>query len=408
MNIWCISKYASTPNYGAAARLFFLTKEFIAQGHSAYLFTSDSNHLAKFPTSSDRYNFEEVEGVPICWVKTKKYKKTASFARVLSWFDFELGLFMLKTKDMPPPDVVIVSSLSLFSVLYGFFLKKKFDAKLVFEVRDIWPLTLVEEGGVSRWHPLVLMMGWLEKLGYKKADLIAGTMPRLDLHVQKVLGYKKNVFCSPLGYVEDGYKDSDVKLDSFDIPNNKIIIGYAGSMGLTNSLEDFIVVIRSLKDNDDIFFALIGDGDLRVKFQNELSDCKNIHFYPKVDQRHIQGFLQRCDILYLSVKQSRVWDYGQSMNKVVEYMLAGKPILASYYGYPSMIDEAGCGIFVEHTGPNELQSTLLNMVSLGKENLQPMGKKGEVWIRSRRNYSTLAKEYLFELTKLAAPNNDPS
>ncbi len=408
MNIWCISKYACPPNYGTAARLFFLSKEFIAQDHRAYLFTSDSNHLAKFPTVNNRYNFKEVEGVPVFWIKTKKYKKTASFARVLSWFDFELGLFRLKTKDIPPPDVVIVSSLSLFTVLYGLFLKKKFDAKLVFEVRDIWPLTLVEEGRMAKWHPLVLTMGWIEKLGYKKSDLIVGTMPRLELHVQETLGYKKRVFCSPLGYAEDGYKDCSIKLDNFNIPKNKIVIGYAGSMGLTNALEDFVAVIKSLKGNDEIFFALIGSGDMRATFQKELSDCKNVHFYPKVDQCHVQNFLQCCDILYLSVKQSKVWDYGQSMNKVVEYMLAGKPILASYYGYPSMIDEAGCGLFVQHSEPGELKNTLLKMVGLGKDNLQSMGEKGEVWVRARRSYATLAKEYLFELIKIVKPNNKPS
>lgn len=46
MNILCISKYASPPNYSKMpARLFVLAKEFIKLGHNATLITSNSNHF---------------------------------------------------------------------------------------------------------------------------------------------------------------------------------------------------------------------------------------------------------------------------------------------------------------------------------------------------------------------------
>lgn len=164
MNILCISKYASPPNYSKMpARLFILAKEFIKLGHNTTLITSDSNHFSTYPNTDNIYNFETVEGVSLCWIKTKKYIKTASLARVLSWFDFERKLFKLDLKKINKPDVIIVSSLSIFSIIYGYFLKKKFNSFLVFEIRDIWPLTMTEEGGFSKWHPLVLLIGFIEK-----------------------------------------------------------------------------------------------------------------------------------------------------------------------------------------------------------------------------------------------------
>src|SRR6478609_8995705 len=128
MNIWCISKYASVPRYGTAARLFFLTREFIKLDHRAVLITSDANHFAKYPETDRVYNHEQIEGVPVYWLKTKKYGKTASISRVLSWLDFERRLYCFDTSRLPKPDVVIVSSLSIFTVLYGIYLKRKFAA----------------------------------------------------------------------------------------------------------------------------------------------------------------------------------------------------------------------------------------------------------------------------------------
>lgn len=404
MNILCISKYASPPNYSKMpARLFVLAKEFIKLGHKATLVTSDSNHFSNYPDTEELYNFEVVENVPLFWIKTKKYIKTASIERVLSWFDFERKLFKLDLTKIDKPDVVIVSSLSIFTIIYGYYLKKKFNSFLVFEIRDIWPLTMTEEGGFSKWHPLVILIGFIEKFGYKKADLIVGTMPKLDLHVKNILGYEKAFYCSPLGFNEQNYKEEILdKNNPFDsiFPKNKVVIGYAGSMGITNALEPFIETIKLLNDNKNIHFMLVGSGDLRAKFEKKLENCNNITFLPRIEQNEVKYFLQKCDILYLSTKDSKVWKYGQSMNKVVEYMLASKPIIASYTGYPSMINEAKCGQFVKTSNSEDLKKAILEILNLNIEEREKLGNNGNKWICENRPYSKLAKDYINEIEKL--------
>jgi glycosyltransferase involved in cell wall biosynthesis len=397
MNILCISKYASPPNYSKMpARLFILAKEFIKLGHNTTLITSDSNHLSTYPNTDNIHNFETVEGVSLCWIKTKKYIKTASLARVLSWFDFERKLFKMDLSKIEKPDVVLISSLSIFTILYGYYLKKKFNSFLVFEIRDIWPLTMTEEGGFSKWHPLVLLIGFIEKFGYKKADLIVGTMPRLDLHVKKILGYEKPFHCSPLGFDPANYKEEIQNNNTFNdiFPKNKIIIGYAGSMGITNALEPFIEAIKLLDKNENIHFMLVGSGDLKDIFEEQLNNCDNVTFLPRIGQNEVKYFLQKCDILYLSTKDSKVWEYGQSMNKVVEYMVAGKPIIASYTGYPSMINEANCGYFEDTSNADYLKNKILSIVNLTQEERKNIGLNGKKWIYENRQYSRLANEYI--------------
>ena len=408
MNIWCVSKYASIPRYGAAARLFYLAKQFSKQCEEVVLITSSSNHLCNFPETGKRYNYESQDGVKICWIKNINYSKSASVKRVLSWFDFEFRLFLMDRSKLNKPDVIIISSLSLLSILYGYFLKKKYKATLIFEIRDIWPLTLIEEGGVSKYHPLSVMLGWLEKFGYKKADLIVGTMPRLDLHVENILGYKKETFCSPLGLDEQQIAAVlDLSELDFYFPDGKKIIGYAGSMGVSNSLQPFINIIKSLSEHSSLHFVLVGDGDLKDKFKIELASFNNVTFVPKIKQDEVQYFLSKCDVLYLSTQDSKVWDFGQSMNKVVQYMLSGKPVIASYSGYPSMLNEAGSGVFIPVGDQDTLKDALIKYAFLDENKRKMIGHKGKEWILSRRLYKTLATDYLVKIRQIRNISDKP-
>jgi len=84
MNIWFISKYASPPLYAkASSRLFYLAKEMQKLGNDVRLITSDANHFTSIPNTDNIYNYECQERVDITWIKTKKYKKTASIDRIL-------------------------------------------------------------------------------------------------------------------------------------------------------------------------------------------------------------------------------------------------------------------------------------------------------------------------------------
>lgn len=404
MNIWIISKYASPPMYAKApSRLFFLAKEFNTLGNDTTIFTSDSNHFGNFPATSTIYNQIVQFGIKFNWIKTIKYNKTASVKRILSWFDFELKLFRMKLNNFNKPDVVIVSSLSIFSIIYGYYLKRKFKSFLVFEIRDIWPLTMTEEGGFKKWHPLVLLIGFIEKFGYKKADLIVGTMPRLDLHVEEILGYKKPFLCSPLGFNPDSFSDSisdEKNVFKNRVPVNKIIVGYAGSMGITNALEPFMETIKAMQTNQNIHFLLVGSGDLKEKYKSMLKENTNVTFLDRIQQSDVKFFLQICDILYLSTKDSKVWEFGQSMNKVVEYMLASKPIIATYTGYPSMINEANCGKFIDSSNYNDIKEAIIHYANLSHIERRDIGENGRKWIFNNRSYSLLAQKYLSAINPL--------
>ena len=182
-----ITKIASTKKEGFESRISCIAQEFVKKGYKTRVITSDSNHLASYDLFKTPIFTYDYRGVSFKIIRTLRYKSTISIKRVLSWIDFEIKLFFLRKKLIEyEPDVIIISSLSLLTVINGLLLKRKFKkAKFIFEVRDIWPLTLMEEGGYSKYNPAVLGLGLVEKLGYKYYDAIVGTMPNLQEHVEE-------------------------------------------------------------------------------------------------------------------------------------------------------------------------------------------------------------------------------
>jgi len=401
--IWYITKYFSPKTASSpGGRGWFLVEEMKKAGCDTVVITSDSNNLVDVPDLSRRVTEQTVSGVKIIWLKTLKYSVAKSMTRVLSWFHFEWNLFFLDKSKLPRPDVVIVSSLSLFTIINGLLLKRKYKCRLVFEVRDIWPLTIVEEGGFSNRNLFVKALSFLEKVAYKKSDLIVGTMPNLAEHVLAETGLRRPVFCVPMGVSEDHLSEAkelpnDYVSQYFSMPKFRVV--HAGTIGITNALEVFFEAATLMRDHADVEFLMIGDGALKTQYEATYGHLPNLVFAPKISRDKVQSALAKSDLLYFSVYASKVWHYGQSLNKVIDYMLAGKPVIASYSGYPSMINEAKCGVYVPAGDVNALVAGILEMKFKSAEERAEMGGRGRQWLLANRNYPKLAQDYMSLLFK---------
>ena len=148
-----------------------------------------------------------------------------------------------------------------------------------------------------------------------------------------------------------------------------------------------------MKDNPEIHFLLIGDGDLLDNYKSQTAGLKNITFAPKVEKQQVQRVLSHCQVLYFSVEDSNVWRYGLSLNKLIDYMMAGKPVIASYSGYPSMLNEARCGIFVPAKNVRALITAIHEFAQLSEDQLSSIGQRGRKWLLENRPYDKIANEY---------------
>lgn len=398
MVIWYICKYASPEKYFFGTRHFYLAEEWVKENNQVYVFTSNSNHLTdKLPNFNNNFLYEEINGVKTYWLNTIKVKKnsSSSFLRILSWFHFEFIFFFLNKKAVSKPDVIIVSSLSLLTVLNGIYFSKKYKCKLIFEVRDIWPLSLIELAGFSKRNPLVLFLSWVEKLGYHKADAIVGTMPNLVEHVETQIGKTNKCFTIPQGY-STGFYENQTLLDpqyvEQFIPKNSFKVMYAGTINSNNPI-DLLLEAAIILKKEAISFLIAGEGHKKQFLIEKYNHLTNVHFIPSVPKHKVNHLLSFSDVCFDSFS-SNLAKFGLSRNKWIDYMYAGKPIICCYSGYKSMINESDSGSFVPFGDIDKLVEEILNYSKMSKEDLNKKGQRAHNFIVNNRNFKTLANNYL--------------
>jgi glycosyltransferase involved in cell wall biosynthesis len=396
--IWYVSKYVALPSMGrAGTRGFSLMREMARLGHRCVVVTSDSNHLIQPPAFDGNLLVQTVDGVTVCWLRTRKYQGAHSFGRVLSWLHFEWALWRLPKRLLPQPDAVIISSLSLLTILNGLRLKWMRGCRLIFEIRDIWPLTIVEEGGFSRRNPLVWMLGVLERLGYRHSDAVVGTMPNLKAHVDESTSSAAPVHTIGFGVdartLNEALPVPEEWVEKY-IPEDKFIVCYAGAIGVSNALDTLFACARSMRDEPHIRFLIVGEGDLESHYRDQCRNLPNVIFAGAVPKAMVTSILERTDLVYFAAHPSKVWDYGLSLNKLVDYMLAGRPILGSYTGYRTMIEEAGAGSIVPAGDPEALEAEVRRYASLSGHERDAIGAHGRDWLLKHRTYERLASDYL--------------
>jgi len=141
-------------------RHYYLSKELIKRGYSVYIITASYSHIFyNKPKIKDGFTIENINGINYVWVKVPDYKSAQDEKRVLKWFIFTLKTyFNVPIEKLFKPDIILVSLMTPFPIISVYKWAKKFNAELLFEVRDIWLLTLIEIGGYSNNHPFIKLI----------------------------------------------------------------------------------------------------------------------------------------------------------------------------------------------------------------------------------------------------------
>lgn len=397
--IWILNMTAGKPDSGWGERHYYFSKFWSQKGYNVKIISGSYNHLFhNQPKINVNKNFtvEEVEdGITFCWVKIPKYDGGSIF-KLWSMIVFAFKVLFLKTSQLGKPTIILVSSMPIFPILSGWYLKKKHKAsKLFFEIRDLWPLTPMYLKGYSKWHPMVVVMRWVEKFGYKKADKIISLLPNAHVYINKI-SKEPNKFC----WIPNGIDETlliNEKLSNEivnQIPKDKFVVGYTGTMGLANALEYLIEAAILLKDRTDIHFVFVGDGYLKEELQNNVKNNSNVTFIDKINKNKVQHMLSFFDVCFVGRNNTPLFDYGVSSNKFFDYMLAKKPIISSSNKIKDPVELSGCGYVVKPECSREIVVSVLALHAMSQVERNELGKKGYTYVKEFHNFDYLSNLYL--------------
>ena len=390
MNIWIFNHHALTPDMSGGTRHYDFAKELIKRGHSVTVVAS-SFHYSKYQEMKDykdkKYLCEKIDGIDFIWIKTPPYFGNG-ISRVKNMISYTYKVLKYIPKlNLPKPDIIVGSSVHLFAVWAAYKLSCRYNTPFVMEVRDLWPQTLIDMG-ISKWHPFIISLAFLEKYLYKKADKIISNLPYAYEHIEKFVSKEK------FEWISNGVDLSNIKYTPRE-KSDKFVISYTGAIGMANNLQILLNVAKKLKDKKDIHFRIVGEGAEKEKLQNFVKENNllNVTIENAVPKNEVAKILQNSDVLFLSLKDSPLYRFGISLNKLFDYMASRRVIILSGNPRNNPIKDAGAGYSIVPDNVEVLEKTILEIYNLSQEKRDAIGQKIRKYAEENYSIEVLVDKY---------------
>jgi len=397
--IWIINDYAGSPSHGMTYRHYYMAKELQKKGVNPIIISASFSHFFNNypPIKEQSYLTEMVDKIEYLWINVIKYKNSRDKKRVWKWFQFSFKLFTLP-KNLQKPDMILCSGSAPMLVIPSYYLAKKYHAKLIFEIRDIWPLTLMNFKGYSKYNPLIYLMQKSVNFGFKHADHIISVLPNTDKYIQEQGIYNFNFTYLPNGIFLEELENPSPLTNSVQaqIPKDKFIVGYTGAMGMGDGLDLLIDVAKELEEISKIHFILVGKGSEKERLKARIKNLKlhNITIINAIPKKEVQSMLKEFDTCYIGWEDKSIYKYGISANKIFDYMYSEKPIIHLFSGKGDLISKAGCGLTIDQHKSSLITEAILELFHSSKERRKAMGIRGKSFVLKYHTYSKITDKFL--------------
>lgn len=108
----------------------------------------------------------------------------------------------------------------------------------------------------------------------------------------------------------------------------------------------------------------------------------------------IPSLLASMDVCYIGLQKQSLFRFGVSPNKLMDYMIAGKPIIHAIEAGNDLVAESGCGISVPPEDPDAIANAIKRLMSMSPAEREEMGRRGREYVIANHDYNILAKKFL--------------
>lgn len=317
----------------------------------------------------------EIEVNDIIRIQPNKVKRyTRNIWRRLFHYMESMWLFIytiirLKKKY----DYVFVTTPPIFPTLAALIAKKKMKAKLITDVRDLWPESLLGVGVfTNKW--ILKMAFYLERKIYQHSDQIIINSPGFQDYILSKGVQEKDIQFIPNSLTAD---ELNLKKRLPPLSESRIKVVYTGNIGLAQDLKKLIEVAEKLKNHKEIEFRIIGYGFRMTEVQDEIFSrgLTNIKVIHAMNRRVTLYEVSSSHIAYVSLVEKDVFNKVLP-GKIIDYMCVGKPIVADVAGRAKkMIVDAQCGLVADSRSAAEISQQILTLAS-NKELRENLGENG--------------------------------
>lgn len=290
-----------------------------------------------------------------------------------------------------PPDTIF---------MIGLFYKLFFQKKFVFDHHDINPeLYEAKFGRRDVFYKMMLLLEWLTfktadrsiatNESYKEIAVYRGKMPPDKVHV-----VRSAPCLDRMKIVQPNLKWKN---------GRQYMIGYLGVMGKQEGIDHLLEAARILiyeQNRKDAQFVLVGGGTelmAMLQLRDELGLYDFVTFTDRIPDQTLLEVLNTADICINPDSYNSMNDKS-TMNKVMEYMSLGKPIV-QYDLTEGKFSAQNASLYARPNDPIDLADKILYLLN-NHQKRKEMSEYGYRRVREELHWGIEAPKYLSVFEKL--------
>ncbi|WP_437830172.1 glycosyltransferase family 4 protein [Sorangium sp. So ce1153] len=399
MRILYVSPYFPPEPGAPAARVSELSRAWRRAGHEVTVLTGMPNHPTGVipPEYRGRLRIEEdFHGVRVLRTWIYAAANRGKVRRSLAYGSFALSTLTLAQRELPRADVLIATSPQFLTAVAGYGVAKLRGLPFVFEVRDLWPESIVAVGALPEEHPVVRGLTVVEEHLYRAADeiVVVTRSFRERLVARGVPADKIDIIRNgvDLGRFTPSSRATPLRAElGF---GDRLVVAYVGTHGMAHGLSAVLDVAHGLRDREDIRFLFVGDGAERASLQARARELglSGVTFLGARPRDAMNEVYATADICLVPLRKTELFQ-TVIPSKIFEILAMERPIVISVDGEArSIVEEAQAGLFAPPEDVAAMTRAILELAA-DPDRRRRMGEAGRAYVTRSFDRDTLACDY---------------
>jgi len=399
MHILFLSHYFPPEVNAPASRTFEHTRQWVKDpAVKITVITNNPNHPKGilYPGHSNNWiKKEQIQNINVVRVKTYLAPNAGFIRRTLNYLFF-IPAAVSASSSVKKPDIVIGTSPQFFCAVAAFIISRLKRCPFIFELRDIWPESIVTIGAMHKSF-VISLLERLELFLYRHSSMIIALTNafRENLISRGIPATKIKVLKNGVDLSFFKPKERSKELINTLKAENKFIVSYIGTVGMSHAIDKIVDVAEKFSSNPEILFLIVGEGAQKRYIEHIVStkNLDNIKVLPGVSKKEIIDYYAVTDLNLVTLRNTPLFK-TVIPSKIFEIMAMSRPILCAVDGEcRQIIEDSDSGIFVEPENVEQIAKCITDLYNK-KDLLKKMGESGRLFVEQNADRNKIANEYL--------------
>jgi glycosyltransferase involved in cell wall biosynthesis len=398
--LWIFNHYAGAPDTPGGTRHFDLARGLAGHGIPVTIFAAGFSHVTGTEARLARsrlYDIEIVDGVRFVWVRTLPYRGN-TWRRLFNMLSYA-AIVIVAQRRLRRPDAIIGSTVHPFAAAAALIAARLRGARFLFEIRDLWPQTLVDMGALAKGSLAARLMWWLEATLVRQAEVVITLLPGISAYLAQGGLPTDRVLYLPNGVKLRASSNPPAPPGVTEVirrlhAEGRFICGYLGAHGRANGLQTVLDAAAELQRQDDrlVHILLIGDGPEKEELVSSARSLglRNVSFMDPVIKTAVPAVVQGFDAGILHLTDVDVFRYGISPNKLFDYMANRVPVVFACRSGNDPVLAAKAGLSVSSDDPKALAAAMTTLAGLSASARRRMGIAGRRYVVEHHDIDRIA------------------